>query len=29
LEDALSVLELTPSMGARTRGVVRFLERAD
>jgi hypothetical protein len=29
LEDALTVLELTPRMGARARGVVRFLGRAD
>jgi hypothetical protein len=29
LEDALGVLDLSPRMGARARGVVRALERAD
>ena len=29
LENALSVLELAPRLGARARGVARALERAD
>ncbi len=29
LEDALCALDLTPRLGARARGIVRPLERAD